>query len=193
MSAGWNRRGSRRHQLCSRLSNHPARRADHVFLDRPHKLQGLPPQLSTRKTRNDMRARCSSIILARFCALIVFASYLMTGASLALPSEMRCARCFKIGQVGAVKPGMSCPLSYNGQHCHHGHSKTSGKITLCPDGCLRHDGEGGEIPSLAKFLSPPASLIPARLLTGATLAEQLHVIEDPFLSPLDHPPPSLRS
>jgi len=140
-----------------------------------------------------MKAFCSSIVLHRLGALIAFVSYLLAGASLALPSEMRCARCFKMGQTGTIKPGMSCPLSYNGQHCHHGHEKNSSKITLCPDGCLRHDGTGGEIPSLAKFLSPSAFPLPAWLLMGMTPGEKLNTVPDPFLSPLDHPPPTSRS
>ena len=124
---------------------------------------------------------------------MVFVLYLLTGASLALPSEMRCARCFKTGQTGAMKPGMSCPLSYNGQHCHHGSGKTAGKITLCPDGCLHHDETGGEIPSPAKFLSPLPLPYLAWLPIGVAPAEQPNVIEDPFLPSLYHPPPVSRS
>jgi len=140
-----------------------------------------------------MKTFRSSSIALRFCALMVFVSYLLTGASLALPAEMRCARCAKTGQAGAMEPGMSCPLSSNGQHCHHGHDQTAGKITLCPDGCLHHDGAGGEIPSLAKFLSPLALPFLTWIPNRVTLAERQNVIEDPFRSPLDHPPPSLRS
>jgi hypothetical protein len=140
-----------------------------------------------------MKAFRFSAVLLRFCALIAFVSYLLTGASLALPTETRCARCDKIGQPGAMKPGASCPLSYNGQHCHHDKEKTASKITLCPDGCLHHDGTGGEIPSLVKFLSPPTFPFPTQLPVGTAPPERRHVMKDPFLSPLDHPPSSLRS
>lgn len=128
---------------------------------------------------------------SRLCALLMFFAYLIAGASLALPSETRCFRCARLSSTGTITPGASCPLSYNGQHCHHGHEKTSGKITLCSDGCLRYDGQGGEIPSLAKFLSvlsgPSLTWIP----TGATIEVTPLTVEDLFFPPLQHPPPVL--
>jgi hypothetical protein len=87
---------------------------------------------------------------------------------------------------------MSCPLSYNGQHCHPGHNKTSGKITLCPDGCLRHDGQGGEIPSLAKFLPVPANLLPAWIPVGAATELTPLALTALFFPPPQHPPSRLR-
>lgn len=140
-----------------------------------------------------MSAFRSSAVSLRLCALIAFVAYLLTGASLALPTEMRCLRCDGIGQPGALKTGASCPLSYNGQHCHHGQEKTASKITLCPDGCLHHEGTGGTIPSLVKFLSPLTFPFPTQLPVGTAPPEQRHVAKTPFLSPLDHPPPSLRA
>src|SRR5262245_58519427 len=105
-----------------------------------------------------------STVPLRFCALVAFLGYLCVGASLALPAEPRCARCAKIGGVDAVKPGASCPLLSHGHHCHHGVKKTPNYITLCPDGCLRHDEQGGEIPSLAKLLSTYPFYLPGWLL-----------------------------
>ena len=81
-------------------------------------------------------------------------------ASLALPLELRCVRCAKINKAGATKPGASCPLSYYGHDCHNAQGKTAGWTVLCPDGCLRHNGQGGEIPSLAKCLAAPSSGLP---------------------------------
>src|SRR5262245_56732548 len=93
-----------------------------------------------------------STVFLRFCIIVALLGYLFAGASLALPAGPHCARCDKLDTTGTVKAGASCPLSYHGHHCHKGMKKTPDHITLCPDGCLRHDGQGGEIPSLAKFL-----------------------------------------
>src|SRR5262249_38719512 len=100
-----------------------------------------------------MSALGRSIILLRCCAMVAFLSYLFAGASLALPTQPRCARCNQLGTIDTIKAGASCPLSYHGHHCHNNVKKSSDSITLCPDGCLHHDEQGGEIPSLAKFLA----------------------------------------
>jgi hypothetical protein len=121
-------------------------------------------------------------------AIVIFIIYTLVGVSLALPSEIRCARCAHLGASQAMKSGASCPLMYNGQHCHHGHGHSSGKITLCPDGCLRHDGQGGEIPSLAKFLSAPIHPSPLARLLGFASYEQPISFLAPFLAPPTHPP-----
>src|SRR5262245_48513699 len=113
-----------------------------------------------------MHALGKSVILRRLSMLSVFLSYLLAGASLVLPAESRCARFAKFSATSAVRSGASCPLSYHGHHCHHGVKKTPGHITLCPDGCLHHNEQGGEIPSLAKFLSAPISGIPAWVTIG---------------------------
>lgn len=133
---------------------------------------------------------CRSEISLRLGAMVAFLAYLLAGASLALPSEMRCSRCPKLIRAATIKPGMSCSLSSNAQHCHHSHGKAKGKITLCPDGCVRHDGQSGEIPSLAKFLSTPAGDFMVWVVVGA--------VDDnpPFptktsLPSLYHPPPCL--
>ena len=129
-----------------------------------------------------------SEILSRLSATVAFLAYLLAGASLALPSEMRCARCARLSATGEVKSGASCPLTYNGRHCHHGHGKTPAKITLCPDGCLRHDGQGGEIPSLVKFLSAPVTLL---MLWTRTVLMQEDVCKSPLnpsFPPPTHPP-----
>ncbi len=124
----------------------------------------------------------------RLCALLAFLCYLFAGASLVLPSELRCARCAKFGAGGAVQSGVSCPLSYHGHDCHNSRRKTAGHIILCPDGCLRHNGQGGEIPSLAKFLSAISVDLPAWIPTGPVPQEATFFLLAPPLSPLDHPP-----
>lgn len=129
--------------------------------------------------------------MSRLCALLMFFAYLIAGASLALPSETRCTRCARLSSTGTITPGMSCPLSSNGQHCHHGHGKTSGKITLCSDGCLRQDGQGGEIPSLAKFLSALPGLSLTWLPIGFAIELIPLTVADLFFPPLQHPPPLL--
>lgn len=129
-------------------------------------------------------------VLSRLCTIVALVGYLLAGASLVLPAESRCTRCDKPGMTSTMKPGTSCPLSHNGHDCHGAQGKTAGHITLCPDGCLHHDGQTGVIPSLAKFLSAPnadlSNLLPAGFLTG----EAVSSILDLPLSPPDRPPPA---
>jgi hypothetical protein len=133
-----------------------------------------------------------SAVSIRLCAMITFLTYLLAGASLALPSELRCTRCSHLGASQTMKPGASCPLSYNGQHCHHDQSKASGKtlgkIALCPDGCLRYDDQGGEIPSLAKFVAVPEIGLAEKLLVTLASASRQIFPEDPFKPPPHRPP-----
>jgi len=133
-----------------------------------------------------------SAVSIRLCAMIAFLAYLLAGASLALPSELRCARCSHLGASQTIKPGTSCPLSYNGQHCHHQHDRgsnqTSGKITLCSDGCLRYNDQGGEIPSLAKFVAVPEAALVEKFLVALTPASYTIFPEDPFKTPPHRPP-----
>jgi hypothetical protein len=123
----------------------------------------------------------------------MFLSYLLAGVSFALPSEFRCGRCIKQGHTHTahrMKAGASCPLSHHKKGCHDSAKKQAGQIQLCPDGCLRYDGEGGEVPSLAKFLSSPPVLVLPRLFVGLTqsLGERL---SDRAAFPPPDPPPSL--
>src|SRR6266540_877294 len=100
-----------------------------------------------------MHALSKSALLLRLSMLVVLLSYLFAGASLVLPAESRCARCAKFGATGAVRSGASCPLSYHGHDCHNSRGKTVEHITVCPDGCLHHNDQDGEIPSPEKFVS----------------------------------------
>ena len=125
----------------------------------------------------------------RFGAMIALLCYQFAGASLALPAEARCARCAKLGAAGAVKPGASCPLSYHGHDCHNSRGKTAGHITVCPDGCLRHNGQGGEIPSLTKFLPVISAALPVWVPLGSTPQQARFSLLDPFL-PQPYRPPS---
>lgn len=125
----------------------------------------------------------------RLCTLVAFLTYLLAGVSFALPSELRCGRCFKQSGSHTMKPGTSCPLSHHKKACHDATKKQAAQLQLCPDGCLRYDGQGGEVPSVAKFLSPfsPASpwlFVSVAHLTGARLPEQA-------VFPPPDPPPSL--
>ena len=133
---------------------------------------------------------CST--LTRLSATLAFIAYILAGASFALPSEMRCARCAWTTAKQGIKPGMACPLMHNGQHCHHGPNPSAGKILLCPDGCLRHDGQGGEIPTPAKFLSAPLFPSPLWMFVGFVLEAQPLIFLAPFIALPDHPP-SVRS
>jgi hypothetical protein len=137
-----------------------------------------------------MRALGKSATFLRLCLVTVLLSYMFAGASFALPTESRCARCTKLGNGTTMASGTSCPLSLHGHDCHGRRGKTAGHIKLCPDGCLHHDGEGGEIPSLAKFLSAlPLSLFDW-LSAGSVPAENLLFSPQPSRAPLQHPPSS---
>lgn len=127
-------------------------------------------------------------VTLRLWALSAFLFYLFAGSSLALPTQDRCGRCAKFATAGTVKPGTSCPLSRHGHDCHDTHKRTGGKITLCPDGCVHHDGQGGEIPPLAKFVSTPASGLPARLFVARAAKERSFAIQDPSFPVPQHPP-----
>jgi hypothetical protein len=135
-----------------------------------------------------MPSLAKSTALLRLGAMLAFLCYLFAGASLALPTEPRCARCAKTGTAGALKPGASCPLSHHGHDCHDAQKKTVGQIVLCPDGCLHHDGLGGEVPSVAKFTSALCFSLGGWEPAGVVLADTLLAALDPFLPPLAHPP-----
>ena len=137
-----------------------------------------------------MIALSKSVLLPRLCAAIAFLSYLFAGASLALPAELHCARCAKLGTPSTMRAGTSCPLSYHRHDCHNGQKRTAGQIILCPDGCLRHDGQGGEVPSLAKFVSAPLSGLSGWCPTGSATEEISFSLLDSFFSPPYHPPSS---
>lgn len=131
-------------------------------------------------------------VTVRLCATVTFLCYLAAGASFTLPSLIACVRCVKQNHHAGMKAGSSCPLSHHGQgHDCHDSKGTAGSIKLCPDGCLRHEGQDGEVASLAKFLSPPGSLVlvlqPIELLPP----EQRVLILSRSLSPPDRPPSSL--
>jgi hypothetical protein len=139
-----------------------------------------------------MRTTGRRHVVFRLCTLLAFVSYLLAGVSFALPSEMRCGRCFKQGGAHTMKPGASCPLSHhNQQSCHDSSKKQGSQLKLCPDGCLRYDGQGGEVPSIAKFLSAFASPVPG-LLIGVTHLSVQRVPHHAAFPPPD-PPPSLRA
>ena len=153
---------------------------------------GLPRIRSLAKKQDAMIVVGQSAILLRFCVIIGLLSYFFAGACLALPAEPHCARCAKLGAPGSVKLGAFCPLSSHGHHCHHGQSKVSGKtpgkITLCSDGCLHHNDQGGEIPSLAKFVAAPETGFSEKFLVTLTPASRQIFPEDPFNTPPYRPP-----
>lgn len=130
-----------------------------------------------------------STVTLRLCATVIFLCYLAAGASFSLPALISCVRCVKQQHHAGMKAGSSCPLSYNGHgHDCHGSKGNAGSIKLCPDGCLRHDGQDGEVASLAKFLSPPESLVHILQPTEALLPEQRVLILSRSLSPPGRPP-----
>jgi hypothetical protein len=133
-------------------------------------------------------------VTVRICAAVTFLCYLVAGASFTLPSLTTCVRCAKQNHHAGIKAGSSCPLSYNklGHDCHGSTGKASGAIKLCPDGCLRHDGQTGEVASLAKFISPPDACIPVMTPVIWLAFEQSLAIPTRSLAP-PVPPPSLWS
>lgn len=143
----------------------------------------------TVKRPCSMTALGKFTVSLRLCAMVVFSCYLVAGASLVLPAELRCVRCTKFGAIGAAKSGASCPLSYHGNDCHNSRGKTAGRIILCPDGCMRHNGQSSEIPSLAKFLAISSANLPTRILIGSVPQEAPFTLLDPFL-PQSYRPPS---
>jgi hypothetical protein len=145
-------------------------------------------QTDKRVSRLMSRTRRSQIIF-RLCTILAFLSYLFAGVSFALPSELRCGRCFKQGRAHTMKAGASCPLSYHKKACHDSNRKQAGQLQLCPDGCLRYDGQGGEVPSVAKFLSSFSPPVPW-LFVSLTQLTLEHVYDRAALPPPD-PPPSL--
>jgi hypothetical protein len=164
--------------LCDIFSANPKGRSSGDLRPVPHHSRKQPVMASS--------ARFS--VSLRFCAMIALLCYQFAGASLVLPAEARCARCAKFGATGAIKSGASCPLSYHGHDCHTARGKTIGHITVCPDGCLRHDGQGGEIPSLAKFVSAASTTLPVWIPTSPVLEEAPFSLLTPVLSPPDRPP-----
>ena len=130
-----------------------------------------------------------SRIIFRLCTILAFLSYLLAGVSFALPSELRCGRCFKQGRAQTIKSGASCPLTHHKKACHDTTKKQAGQLQLCPDGCLRYDGQGGEVPSVAKFLSSFSPSLPLFFVGLAQLTRE-HVHNRVALPPPD-PPPSL--
>lgn len=135
-----------------------------------------------------VRIRRSQIIF-RLCTVLAFLTYLLAGVSFALPSEFRCGRCFKQGRAHAMKAGASCPLSHHKKACHDSTKKQGGQLQLCPDGCLRYDGQGGEVPSVAKFLSSFSPPLPW-LMVGCVQLTLEHRHDCAAFPPPD-PPPSL--
>jgi len=127
----------------------------------------------------------------RLCTLLAFVSYLLAGVSFALPSELRCGRCFKQGGAHTMKAGASCPLSHHKQTCHDSTKKQASQLKLCPDGCLRYDGQGGEVPSVAKFLSSFSPPLPWLFIGVAQLTVERLPHHTAFPPP--DPPPSLRA
>src|SRR5262245_20424216 len=125
----------------------------------------------------------------RFWVIIALLCYEFAGASLVLPTASRCAQCAKFGATGAVRSGASCPLSYHGRDCHNSRGKILTHITVCPDGCLRHNGQGGEIPSPAKFVSSASATLPVWIPLGSVAQAALFSLLDPFL-PQSYRPPS---
>ena len=134
-------------------------------------------------------------VSVRLCATVTFFCYLAAGASLTLPSPVSCVRCAKQDHHAGMKAGASCPLSYRGlrHDCHGMTGKSSGSIKLCPDGCLRHDGQSGEVASVAKFLSSPDSTILVLRLIAVLPPERSSAIPTRSLSPPERPPLSSRS
>jgi len=127
----------------------------------------------------------------RLCTTLVFLAYLLAGVSFALPSEFRCGRCVKQGRAHTahtMKTGASCPLSHHKQDCHDSAKKQAGQLQLCPDGCLRYDGESGEVPSVAKFLSSPPLPVLSWLFIGLTKLTVESVSDRAALPPPDPPP-----
>ena len=147
-------------------------------------------QPRSSKKQPDMSSLGKPGALSRLCTIVALVGYLLAGASLVLPAESRCTRCDKPGMTATMKPGTSCPLSYNGHDCHGAQGKTAGHITLCPDGCLHHDGQTGVIPSLAKFLSTLDARLSGLFPVGFLARETPSPILDLPLSPPDHPPPA---
>jgi hypothetical protein len=140
-----------------------------------------------------MRSHSRSKVTFRLCTLLAFVSYLLAGVSFALPSEFRCGRCFKQGGAHTMKPGASCPLSHhnNKQTCHDTTKKQTAQLQLCPDGCLRYDGQGGEVPSVPKFLSSSSSPLPWFFIGVAQLTTERLPHQTAFPPP--DPPPSIRA
>jgi hypothetical protein len=128
-------------------------------------------------------------VLLRFWVMIALLGYQFAGASLLLPAESHCTWCAKLGAPGAIKSGASCPLSYPGHDCHNFRGKITLHITICPDGCLRHNGQGGEIPSLAKFVSAVSVPLSLLLPIGSVTQNARFSLLDPFL-PQSYRPPS---
>lgn len=151
---------------------------------------GLPfrSQTDKRVSRPMARTRRSQIIF-RLCTILAFLTYLLAGVSFALPSELRCGRCFKQGGAQTMKAGASCLLSHHKKACHDHTQKPAGYLQLCPDGCVHHDGQGGEVPSVAKFLSSFSPPVPWLFVSLAHLTLE-HVYDRAALPPPD-PPPSL--
>ena len=132
--------------------------------------------------------RCSSRLL-HLVTLGTFLTYLLAGASLALPAAQHCDRCSRGQKVSAIQSGAACPLSARGPHCHTAHRHTAGKISMCPDGCLHHE-QGGEVSSVAKFLFRNAAYIVSGLPIGPPVGERQRLLPDGYLTPPTHPPPT---
>jgi len=151
---------------------------------------GVAARERLRYTAEVMSTLLRFTVSVRLCATVTFLCYLAAGASLSLPSLVSCVRCAKQPHHIGMKAGISCPLSYHGQghDCHSSNGKSSGSIKLCPDGCLRHDGQSNEVASIAKFLSPLESRVlvlgPVEILPP----ERSHFVPTRSLSPPEHPP-----
>jgi hypothetical protein len=159
-----------------------------VFLLPTTKRRGLRSGLLTSKKQSAMSFLDKGLVPIRCCAVVSLLCYLLAGASLVLPSESLCARCITLGKAGTMKPGASCPLSSHEVRCHTTRRKAAGTIVLCTDGCLRHHGQGGAIPSLAKFLSAPCPDLPGWCPAGLASEETRLALSEASLSPPHHPP-----
>ncbi|MCZ6718379.1 MAG: hypothetical protein O6944_04400 [Gammaproteobacteria bacterium] len=90
--------------------------------------------------------------------------------------------------MSAIRSGASCPLSARGPHCHTAHRHTTGKISMCPDGCLHHE-QGGEVSSVAKFLFLNAAYTASGLPIGPPVGERQRLLPDGYRALPPHPPP----
>ena len=128
----------------------------------------------------------------RLCAAFTFLSYLLAGASLALPATPARPCCMNASRLSQVKPGSFCSLSPRTHICPHNQKKQAAlRVVLCHQGCcLLHPGQGEVVP-LAKFLSADSSELFILLIANLVDGEQQHSLLEPALPPPYHPPPAL--
>jgi hypothetical protein len=128
----------------------------------------------------------------RLCIAMLLLVYVFAGASLALPLAPPCARCATMSKTSSVTPGASCPLSSHGHHCHGDQEHTTGKIVVCPDGCMHHQSTGGEIPSPPKFISALDSGLATLLVVSELVPELYGPPRELFVASPYHPPSASR-